>query len=425
MQLHSLLFPVCVLAEHTQQAFLSSPGPKVAIIGAGAGGAACSYYLSSATEADITIYEKNDYIGGRSNVVYVHDDPLYPAPRFNLSFSDFDLDPITGIWDGQKFSFTLDIHEPSWKTAIRLLLKYGTSPITVKNHVKKVISTFLKLYDAPFASLTLAAKFLALDSQTSVLANKYLSDLGVSGKFSHDIIQASTRCNYAQNLDQLQALTMMVCMTSSNVMSIKGGNRLIFENMIKASEANLKLETEVMKVEKEGDKWSVDGELYDHVVIATPIKQSRLSLPANIEFPEIEYVELYVTLVSTRYSLNTSTFGKSPPNFILTTTSSSTPWFNSLSVVQSYLDELVWKIFSLEEVTDVRLDELFSGEITWIYQHKWEAYPKLRPRSDFGKIEVEKGLWWINGMEGFISTMETSALMGRNIAALIANKTSL
>jgi prenylcysteine oxidase/farnesylcysteine lyase len=48
-----------------------SPGkPRVAIIGAGAGGTAAAFWISKAKErfdidVDVDVYEKNEYIGGR------------------------------------------------------------------------------------------------------------------------------------------------------------------------------------------------------------------------------------------------------------------------------------------------------------------------------------------------------------------------
>ena len=62
--------PICVDAE--------------CIVGAGAGGASTAYHLSKFAAAsgfavNITVFERNDYIGGRSTTVDVYDDPMNPV----------------------------------------------------------------------------------------------------------------------------------------------------------------------------------------------------------------------------------------------------------------------------------------------------------------------------------------------------------
>jgi len=54
------------------------------VAGAGAGGASTAYHLrkfaaASGFAVNITVFERNDYIGGRSTTVDVYDDPMNPA----------------------------------------------------------------------------------------------------------------------------------------------------------------------------------------------------------------------------------------------------------------------------------------------------------------------------------------------------------
>jgi prenylcysteine oxidase / farnesylcysteine lyase len=49
----------------------------------------------------------------------------------------------------------------------------------------------------------------------------------------------------------------------------------------------------------------------------------------------------------------------------------------------------------------------------------WYSYPYTYPRVTFEEIELARGLYYTAGIESFISTMETSALMGMNVAQLI------
>ena len=60
---------------------------------------------------------------------------------------------------------------------------------------------------------------------------------GITGAFGWDVVQASTRVNYASNLKYIHGLEAMVCMAAEGGMSVQGGNWRIFEHMIAASNA--------------------------------------------------------------------------------------------------------------------------------------------------------------------------------------------
>jgi len=61
--------------------------------------------------------------------------------------------------------------------------------------------------------------------------------------------------------------------------------------------------------------------------------------------------------------------------------------------------------------------------ITWRHEKIWHSYPVLNPRITFENIQLDnKGkVFYTGGIESFISTMETSSLMGMNVARLIVD----
>ena len=68
-------------------------------------------------------------------------------------------------------------------------------------------------------------------------------------------------------------------------------------------------------------------------------------------------------------------------------------------------------------------DNQQTGEIiTWIYRKVWNSYPYEFPRVTFEEIVIDRDLWYTGGIEGFISAMEASALMGKNVARLIVDR---
>lgn len=353
-----------------------------------------------------------------------------------------------------------------WYDIAKLLWQYGLAPVRTQLLMKKTVNKFLQMYDDPvfpFESLTVAAESVDLAAVTSKTGETFLGENGIDPAFSQDIIQASTRVNYAQNLQQIHGLEAMVCMATDGAMSIEGGNYQIFAEMIASAEAALLLNTSVTTVAREGKHFRVRSaqfhaegqvqgyeELFDAVVIAAPFQFSNLTVaPSSIQMPqEVSYVQLHVTLFTSPHRLSPSFFGLEPdesvPEVVLTTlpdkASAKEPPFLSISTLRKVSnpntsqDEYAYKIFSMSPLNStfisnllgfqdpqVPLDRIPISEVSWVFQKIWNSYPYLPPRSKFSPLRLDEGLYYTSGMESFISTLETSSLMGMNVAGLIAN----
>lgn len=67
-------------SAHIEQAHVS---PRIAIIGAGAGGSSAAFWISKAKErfgidVEIDVYERSDYIGGRKFLAFCLSSSAYP-----------------------------------------------------------------------------------------------------------------------------------------------------------------------------------------------------------------------------------------------------------------------------------------------------------------------------------------------------------
>lgn len=419
--------------------------------------------------------------------------------------SKHDRPEVLGVWDGKSFVFIQSDGSNSYWNIAKLLWKYGMSPIYTQNLRKRTVGSFLKMYQAPyfpFTSLSRTAYDLDLLPATAVTGQQYLESNGISQHFGHDIIQASTRVNYAQNLDQIHGLETMVCMATDGAMSIEGGNYQIFESMIKSSGATLLLNSSVTSITKDvsSQKYSIKATpsepshpaqdipssssdlAYDTVILASPLQFSNISFsPSLFSAPAaIPYVSLHVTLFTSPYTLSSSYFNNpsTMPTTILTTTphpssrasindtttttTAEKPPFFSISTLRTlypplddshsapgaesicgnrYPDdpEYLYKIFSPQPLSQSQIEAMLAvpapedrqlKAITWIHRKRWDSYPYLPPHLSFDEnIKVnwdEKGekwdgggVWYTSGIESFISTMETSSLMGMNVARLI------
>ncbi|KAF9884047.1 hypothetical protein FE257_002332 [Aspergillus nanangensis] len=497
-------------ADQQQQHVVTSDSlskPKqVAIIGAGAAGSSTAYALrkyadQTSIPLNITVFERNSYIGGRSTTVDVFDDPSYPIElgasifvkvNTNLVNASRDLglsiksasdtrpketDDTLGVWDGEQFLFILkDTY--SWWNVAKLIWRYGWAPVRTQNLMKSTVQKFMRLYEPPFfpfASLSSAAEAVGLLNSTSTPGEVFLADNDVSSDFARDIIQASTRVNYGQNLPLIHGLEAIVCMATDGAMAIDGGNWQIFDGMLRSSNSDVRVNQSVSAITRNNpdETWTVKYQTsdatgtpnreqslsFDEVVIAGPLQYSDISItPPLPHIPDdIPFVKLHVTLFSSPHRLSTKYFNsQNPPETILTTLPPGTnlgstqkgvgpAGFWSISTLRtvnapdSAETHYVYKIFSPEQVTaeflgnilglndtdahtaaDTHIGDLPKHDISWYHEKIWRPYPYLYPRVTFEEPVLAPNLWYTGGIESFISTMETSALMGKNVAALIA-----
>lgn len=206
------------------------------------------------------------------------------------------------------------------------------------------------------------------------------------------------------------------------------------------------------------------GVKYDNIIIASPWQYSNITAGDGVikhRIDEIPYVKLHVTLFTSPFKLRPGYFGLAPgsksPSSVYTTLKPDeepkpgaegvgSTGFYSISTLRTVINpatqrlEFAYKIFSAEPVTAEFLSDILGAEvpptfttseaerkassvdpISWIHAHWFHAYPMELPRVTFQDPVVGTGVYYTSGIESFISTMETSALMGKNVARLIAD----
>lgn len=535
MTLFKLLIPLLlhisylVAADDSQvpitppsQAHSIDPPHRIAIIGGGAAGSSAAYHLRRlANESqhdvsiNITLFESSSRIGGRTTTVNAFNDESLPVELgasifvkanlilynatldFGLDIkgyqsdekdtgSDFDL----GIWDGSQFVFKQSSSDGRWQgywDVVKLLWKYGISPIRVQRLTQEMLGRFLKMYEEPifpFESLQGAIEETKLMHMMALTGTELLKDKGVGEAFANDIVQASTRVNYAQNLNHIHGLESLVCMSTDGAMAVEGGNWQIFDQMVQHADIETVMNstvTQVIKDEKSGKYLlALEGDLegsrvpafFDTVILAAPYQFANVNFEPALPSPpeEIDYVSLHVTLFTSPHLLSPAFFGldgnSEVPSTVLTTLplkfqgESDPNKFFSISTLRtippgkhSNKPQHLYKIFSHEPLKASLLAELYGfdfypsgkdgpaagievlGEehISWYYHKLWHSYPEEVPRTTFSDIKLDgrihdprtgildggKGIWYTSAIESFISTMETSALMGANVAKLI------
>ena len=220
----------------------------------------------------------------------------------------------------------------------------------------------------------------------------------IGAPFTTDIIQASTRVNYGQNLNVIHGLEAMVCMAIEGAMQIQGGNWQIFDGMLKASNASILLNTTVSGISSGSEgKYNIktssqdasgalrnNEEQFDTVVLAAPLQYSGIELEKELlkRTPdEIPYVTLHVTLFTSPKTLDPVYFNLKPgaevPSSVLTTLPPDevpaspedgvgSPGFFSISTLRVVINpntlekEYLYKIFSPKKVTSEFLTNILG-----------------------------------------------------------------
>ncbi|GAA5896918.1 hypothetical protein JCM6882_007308 [Rhodosporidiobolus microsporus] len=472
--------------------------PRVAIIGAGAGGSSAAFFLSHfgadfGVQADVTVYDQNDYVGGRSTVLWPwNDDPLKGSDDeepveagasifvsanknlqkalrvFNLTHAAYGGEAgNTAIWDGEKFVYEeTGRFGGGWWDKAKLLWRYGRSPFTLRSLVKATVSHFLDLYSSDFVSqgaFSSLANFSAatqLQEAASQHADVYFASQSVSPLLVNELVSAATQVNYGSPITRIHGVGALVSLAATGAVSVAGGNRQLFEEFLGRSGARLRL-GENAKIESlwklDGGKekraqWvvktasGVSGGTYDAVILAAPFWQTGIRVvnsAAPSFIPRQPYKELFVTFVITNASTPQPSYFDLPDNYRMpnevfgtfTTPSTSKPTFNSLNYLKPLPSDLgsrfgdgewhVVKMFSDSPLSAETLEALYGAwNVGKTVEKVWKAYPKLEPvkqASDFAPVRPDEGLYYVNGFERLISTMETETVSAHNVVSLLLN----
>ncbi|KAF9769918.1 hypothetical protein IL306_012591 [Fusarium sp. DS 682] len=397
------------------------------------------------------------------------------SDRYQLPVSEphhLEKDDMTVIWDGYEFVFQTT--EGSW----------GWSKQIVDAMIKNFLKLYEAPY-FPFKSLTKRAEQLGWTEATGVTGAQMLKQNEIDPRFAREILQVGTRVNYASNLAYIHGLETLVSLATDNAMSVETGNWRIFEHMVLDSGASLYRNTTVGsigKVQKKAQSSSpkyviktkdasskVDtakgyGIEFDNVIITSPWQFSEIKAGDGVldrKIDEIPYTKLHVTLFASPLELSPEFFGlkpgsKAPATVYTTLGEDEEPkegpegvgrtGFYSISTLKYVVNpktgqkERIYKIFSPTPITAEFLtrllgtevpDSVISGRgqddastfkpISWYYPHLFNSYPIELPRVTFEDPIIGEGVYYTSGIESFISCMETSALMGKNVARLAAD----
>ena len=470
--------------------FLPLPSAELKeYIGAGPAGSSSAYHLrefaANKVNVEITIFEQADRVGGRAKLAHVDDElvdnfevgasTFSKEDRLLMSMMEvFDLEEAAqnqdntdiGIWDGSRLVFYQRWQSGVWWNRAKFIWKYGLAPLRTQALSKRVIGELRANFEINNCSLDLhsnTAPHANIVDAISTTAEAYLEKHNILPPYSTEIIQASTRKRYAQNLATLHGLAAMMAVNTESTTSVKGGNRRLFEKMVNGSKAHLNLKASVTQITRHDNgtfsvKWKSPGTKavaiehhvadFDAVIVAVPAPSTSLDIqpPPDTLPREPHYVTRHVTQFVTPKLLNPALFALPmdayPPNDLRTTlnaSDASDPGVFQITVPQfvfrpSYWEmivERVYKVITPSRLNDTMIAHLLGvphedgtplrdSDVHWVHRQPWpQAYPQLPPKTEFHPISPARNLYFSSEIESIESSMEMSNLMGRNIARLV------
>ncbi|KAK9823597.1 hypothetical protein WJX72_004119 [[Myrmecia] bisecta] len=461
LKVQGLLFAVLLLCSAVagQLSTASTAAPRIAVVGAGVGGACSAHFLREllGPDAAIHVFDKGP-VGGRTQTLtydglvleagasIVFEQNLYfrdLADALGLERVDPSLsssDDLFSIFDGQHMVFQQSAWAPI--TLARMLWRYGLNYWRFKAGPQGMLKRFLTIYDyqangtafeTPEQLLRSTGLYRPTQQTMAALLQEVLGSSGPALRFGSELAAAVNRVNYNQGnaLNALAGMVSMLPTVDSRVFAIKGGNRRLPEELLKNASALVHARA-VQTVAKSGMGYTLKLaekepgvnqaalDTFDAIILATPLELSNLSIEgiALPHLPPRKYQSTITTFV--RGVLDPAYFGEAHPikGSVFVSEAAATP-FSVIAPKKSYDDgSTLYKFFSESELSPLVLSKIFTN-FTVVASHPWFAYPKFHPPEQFAPFKLADGLFYGNAWENAASAMEVACIGGRNSALLV------
>ncbi|XP_063301296.1 prenylcysteine oxidase-like [Pelobates fuscus] len=450
------------------------PG-KIAVVGAGVGGSAVTYFLQQqfGPQVQIDVYEA-DRIGGRlatltvNNQLYESGSPSIHS--LNLHMQDFvkllglrhrrDVAGKSAIFNGDQ----LVLEETDWYllNLFRLWWHYGISFLRLQMWVEEVMEKFMRIYkyqahEYAFSSIeellrSLGGEHFVNMTQKSVAES--LLGVGVTQRFIDDVISAVIKANYGQSV-AIPALVgaMSLAGAQGNMWAVEGGNKLVCSGLLKMTKANV-LHAKVKAIslhssEKKplyevlyDQEGALGSEFYDLVIVAAPLHKTGYAISfRNFQPPLQPPIDSYHRVVSSIVHgyLNSSYFGFTDPKLFpfssILSTDSPDSFYHSLenlcpiNVTVGFRrkppqEAAVWRVLSPRPLERRELKTLFKSYYS-VQVVEWQAFPSYGSAGSsrtLPPIILHDGLYYSSGVEWAATSVEMSAVAAKNVALLAFNR---
>ncbi|XP_078285120.1 prenylcysteine oxidase 1-like isoform X2 [Rhinoraja longicauda] len=446
----------------------ATPPGRIAVIGAGIGGAATAYFLRQyfGQDVQIDVYESGA-VGGRLAKASIsgQDHEIGAATIHPLSLHMKEFVRLLGlterdhpsnllaVYDGEEFVF----EESEWFLVnfFKLLWRYGFDFLRVKMWLESYQHKFMRIYQYQSLgySFTSMDKLLhVLGGDTFVQLTKHsideaLQKNGISQRYIDEMVGPIIRLTYGEGIN-VNAFVGMTSLseTESDLWTVGEGNEMVCSGLLYTARVNL-IKGKVTSVNakkrprRDGEMATVyevnylagtdtDYGIYDIVIVAAPLHSDNPDIRFHDSSQPIDvvrgrYQQKVVTLVEGH--LNASFFryhGAEPfhrTTIGTTVTSGSFVLGASVSTPTggTQAPARVWKVLSSKPLGEQGLRGLFRSH-TAVRQAQWLAHPRYSPEDRVPPFVLHHQLYHLNAIEWAASTLEMMAISAKN-AALLAH----
>ncbi|KAM5172625.1 prenylcysteine oxidase 1-like [Mantella aurantiaca] len=472
--------PIILMFVALYQLCAGQPGPpdppgRIAVVGAGIGGSAVTYFLHQhfGPQVQIDVYEA-ERVGGRLATLTVNSQQYESGSpsihSLHLHMQDFvkqlglkhrrEVAGKSAIFNGEQ----LVLEETDWYllNLFRLWWHYGISFLRLQMWVEEVMEKFMRVYkyqshEYSFSSMEGLLRSLGGDhfvNMTQKSVAESLQGIGVSQRFIDDVISAVMKASYGQSVS-IPALVgaMSLAGAQGNMWAVEGGNKLVCSGLLKMTKANV-IHARVMAVSLHSSEkkplyevqYERDGTLgsdyYDVVIIAAPLQKTSFPISfLNLQPTLPEHTSSYhrvVTSIVHGY-LNSSYFGFTDPKLFpfasILSTDSPDAIFHSLENLcpvnvsvgfrrKPPQEAGVWRVLSSRPLDRKELKTLFKSYYS-VQVIEWQAFPNYGTASSsksLPPIVLHDGLYYLSGAEWAASSVEMIAVAAKNVALLAFNQ---
>lgn len=276
--------------------------PRVAIIGTGIAGMACAWYLRD--RYSLTLYEKNQYIGGHTNTVMVKEgSKLLPIDTGFMVYNEVTYPNLVKFFKDLK----IETRETSMSFGVQQRmndLEYACSNLGTffaqrTNLLKASHWSLLREVLRFFKS---SNAYLESSKDTLITLKNFLRDHGFKSQFIDNYLLPMTSAIWSTppaRMLEYPAESLFRFMNNHRLLgvgiqlpwrTVVGGSKQYKEAIFKSLDADVKTDSEVAKVSRFGNRTTVlldDGYSteYENVIIATHADQAiqLLKKPSNEE----------------------------------------------------------------------------------------------------------------------------------------------
>lgn len=445
---------------------LEQPHLKIGIIGAGIAGSFAAFFLREAcgNDVELIIFEKEEQVGGRVKEEYYQGKMFEAGASLIHSSNRYLNDAIDqlglhrtsslkgekrssnrrklGIWNGEDFDFLSSTK--ALPLTLNMFSRYGSSLIKTRKMAKEAVSRLTTIYEEQSQGKAYETpeemhRGLGLFDWAQEEAYSFFQRNGIGNRFVYEFSDGVARSNYVQGGEMNTWVTLVSLigagLDGGSLFSVAEGNRKICEGLIERSGARILTSTPITKISMRYDEngkqtydlYSPTGlkENCDVIILATPFETANLewehvNIP-NAKWLKRKYKEIHVTFITGKLNPNFFNLEREAdlPQLIMTRNDKKLP-FSALAELGITDDghRKIYKMFSTEKMSESKLSEIFQ-EYTDVKEIVWLAYPVLTPMKEWPPFCIEKGLYYVNGMESAVSTLETEAIAAKNVVNLI------